>query len=231
MYEITIDEILERGIKLPEDRLSFPVEEFEYYKKELRTKGGIYCFTVNSNYLYVGISANLESRLRAHVNGTGRGNENLHSELSELSEVYLTIIYEPNVSLREFYENYLIIVYTPKHNKSKVSEIKDGYSVNPKATTKVQECVIEMYLGGATLTKIKNTTGVTPSSQYAILRSNGIPISRAKSKGEISKQRDEIEKYRIQGVSTIGISRIMNLTYANTWRIVKDLRNKDKEDE
>ena len=58
MGEITIEEILERGIKLPEDRLSFPVEEFEEYKDDFGNTGGIYTFTHNKQgWLYVGISA------------------------------------------------------------------------------------------------------------------------------------------------------------------------------
>ena len=128
MGEITIDEILERGIKLPEDRLSFPVEEFEKQKGIFKGKGGVYTFTSRvEGFLYVGVAKDLALRLSHHIKGSSTGNKGLHEKL-KYSGVILTVYRESNQSLRELYENYLILTNNPKFNVSKKSVESDGHS-------------------------------------------------------------------------------------------------------
>lgn len=129
--EITQEELTGRGLQLPEESLTFPVEQYAQHRAELKGKGGVYAFYHEvKGYLYVGVSADLGERLRNHVNGNKQSNNGLYQQLQQLSGVTVTVYREPDSGIRELYENYLILRYNPVCNKAKVSELTDGYNLN-----------------------------------------------------------------------------------------------------
>lgn len=171
---ITLDEIHERGIELPKDTLTFPVNEFEEHRIQMQGIGGIYTFTHQTEgYLYVGISKQVESRLIAHINGTKKANKALVDKLKEIQGTLVTIFIEPNNSLREFYENYLILKYDPKCNKAKKSKITDGFPTPTHEFSKqTQHEIITLYQNNVSLPQIEKITGVNRYSQRNILKRN-----------------------------------------------------------
>ena len=226
MGEITIEEILERGIKLPEDRLSFPVEEFEDYRDDLKRVGGIYTFTNEiDGWLYVGISADVSDRLMRHIGGAYTGSSPLFKKLEETKDVTLTIYKEINGSLREFYENYLIYTHNPKINKAKKSKISDGYGVSTtKYPKEIQDKIVQMYEKRMSRKEIERVTGVGKDAQSRVLKSNGIVLRCSLPKDALEKipSRDnKIITLFEGGYANCDIARTMGLSDGIISHVVK----------
>ena len=219
MSEITIDEILERGIKLPEDRLSFPVDEFEKYEDCLRGIGGVYTFTSESHgWLYVGISVRVVDRIRAHVKNYGCGNTKLQRVMKDLSDVKINVYREPDLSVREFYENYLILRYNPKYNISKKSKHYEGVQIK-KYPSNIQEEMIGMYQSGATANEILKVTGISKGGQNYIITANSAVRT---PKAEKVERNDKIVKLsQINGLTNKEIGERFNLTASAVGTIIK----------
>ena len=223
MHEaITLDEIRKRGIELPKDVYTFPVDEFENHRMELHGIGGVYTFTHSTEgYLYVGISKRVESRLIMHINGTKKGNRELHEKLKELKGTIVTIFKEQDESLREFYENYLILKYSPQYNKAKRSKITDGFPTPTHEYSKeIQDEVVALYKDNVTIQQIEKITGLKRYSQRSILKRHGVqrtqkpPEQRRSRNNEIIRLRDEGWKREdIARELSVSQSTIANIVY------------------
>lgn len=192
MGEITIDEIIYRGIKLPDDCLSFPIEKFEDYGDDLRYVGGVYTFTHETEgWLYVGISRVLHNRITNHLNGNG-GNERLSKKLKQMKNITITIYREKNSSLRELYENVLILKYNPKLNTRKKSATMEGsdFSVDSEVISEI----FSLSQNGLKYSEIEKLTGVDRRKIGSILRQSGKPrpISNSRLNSEQLKDRNDI---------------------------------------
>ena len=219
MGEITIEEILERGVKLPEDRLSFPVEEFENHKDYLRGVGGVYTFTSETcGWLYVGISSSLFNRIRSHANNYVSGNTELQRAMKGLPDVNVNVFREADMSLREFYENYLILRYDPKYNISKKSKIYEGAQIK-KYPSKIQEEVIELYLQGVNENTILKVTGVSKGGQrYIITANNKLRMSKS---DKASRDSQIVKLAQVNGLTGKEIGERFNLTASAVSTIIK----------
>lgn len=189
--EITQEELIGRGLELPQDRLTFPVEQYAQHRAQLNGKGGVYTFYHGAEgYLYVGVSANLGTRLRDHINGTIHGNKELYQKLQALSGVIVTVYLEPDSGKRELYENYLILRYSPGCNKAKISKEHDGYTW--RHTQEIQDTVVRLYKEGKTYREIKDITGIFPHNTVSILKENGVTLSRVKQMQDAIKERNNL---------------------------------------
>lgn len=177
--EITLEELFSRGLKLPEDRLSFPVEQYEQYRAQLKGKGGVYTFYHEAEgYLYTGVSADLGYRIRGHINGNSTGNKELHEKIQAISGVTVTVYREPDSGKRELYENYLILRYNPVCNRAKVSQEYDGYNLTfPK---KIQDKVVRLYMAKKAYKEIEEVVGVSSHAITDILKANGVELDRSR---------------------------------------------------
>ena len=243
MGEITIDEILERGIKLPEDRFSFPVEEFEKHMDDLQLVGGIYVFTHEAgNCLYVGVTSNLKTRLMAHVRG--RGNRELGVLIGDRTNVDITIYKEANLSLRELYENILILANNPEFNTMKKSRKIEGTTIR-KYTKKLQQDVVEMYSDNIPRKQILTSLGISGGTYNYIVSQNfknktnpthGVTRemkTKTKQK-ELEKRRDILDRRNekiiskfLKGDKTqIQIAKDMSVTLAVVEQVIRRYRKK-----
>lgn len=221
MGEITIEEIFERGIKLPDEKLSFPVEEFDSRRSALRGVGGIYTFTNESEgWLYVGISADLNLRVCNHINGDKRGKRSLNRVLRTSDNVILTLYAEKNVAMREFYENYLIAKHDPMFNVSKKNKLTDGYDIAKNIPKHTQDRVVMMYEDGILLREIERLTGIDNTKLNRILSQYGVTRNRNGSQ----KNKLIIHQYE-EGMSQIEISKSVGLSTSNVQKVVSNHLN------
>ena len=142
--ELTKEQIMERGIELP-DPYTFYAEELEAYREDLRSIGGVYQFRhADEDSLYVGISDDIWTRLCNHVRMYGGGNGLLQRKLQELEDVWIVVYPEPNLAWRELYESYLIIKENPSCNIKKVS-VETKSKAPLKRLTKAEKLYQEAY--------------------------------------------------------------------------------------
>ena len=226
MGEITVGDILERGIKLPDDRLSFPVEEFERYKSHLVGKGGVYVFSDNlEDIIYVGIAKNLDLRLMCHIKGNSSSNKKLHDILTTCSGITLTTYREPNQSLREFYENYLILKHNPECNTKKKGMRNEGFQISDdKYPIEKQKEVLRLYREGKSRKHIESLTGMNRVIQNMILKANDEPMNRLSSgltEDETSERNAEILKYHKDGLTGVQISEILNIGTSTVGSVIR----------
>lgn len=188
--EISLTELLDRGVQLPHEKIIFKVDSFNEYSEYIGGVGGIYTFTHESEgYLYVGISQDLRGRLTNHI--SGRGNKALSEDIDRLSDVLVCVYKEGDSSLREFYENYLILKFYPKHNKLKKSTITNGYQV--KWEEDVQLKVLRLREEGLSYSEITKSSGVPSWDIARILRNGGVRIQKTSPKMN-KEQRETISK-------------------------------------
>ena len=232
MGEITIEEILERGIKLPEGRLSFPADEFDNNKDTLKGVGGIYTFTHSTEgWLYVGVSADLRERLSKHTakNGANHSRKNnfLNWKLNTLENIVITVIKESDVGLREFYENYLILKHTPKGNTQKTRALTNGYSV--RLNDKKKQELVKLCGEGYTYREIENKTGIKVCTIGKTIRElKVIPKTRANklTKEQIQvRNKDIIKCFSEHNMSYSEISARFDVTRTTVCRVVKNSPN------
>ena len=232
--EIGIDELFERGIRLPENRLSFKVVDFEEHRLKYKNVGGVYTFTHgDEGWLYVGISADVMTRIRSHINYYSDGNTLLQRKLAKLSDITVTVYRESNESLREFYENYLVLRNDPICNKAKKSKTKEGYSISSSSyTDEEKEMVIRLYVEGATRKSILDTTGISQQEQNKILRENGIELSRnaknlyGEEKLQLNRRIVELHK---EGLTAQKISTKLNTSKNLVWSGIREYYRKTGE--
>jgi len=218
MSEITVEEIFERGIKLPDEKLSFPVGEFDSRRGALRGVGGLYTFTNESeDWLYVGISADLNIRVSNHINGNRRGKKSLNRVLRTSDDVILTLYAEKNVALREFYENYLIAKHNPMFNVNKKNKLTDGYDRAKNIPKHTQDRVVLMYEEGILLREIERLTGVDKQQQNRILSQYGVTRNRSASQ----KNKMIIHQHE-EGMSQIEISKLVDMSTSNVQKVISN---------
>lgn len=117
--KLTLDEFYRRGLELPSDMLGFYVDEMEYSKEDLQGYGGVYMFLHGSRCLYVGISADVWTRIKKHLSGYSSNNR-LQDALAELDDIIIRVWFEENLANREIYETYLIATESPECNTHKL---------------------------------------------------------------------------------------------------------------
>lgn len=118
---ITLDEIINRGLELPYEKMTFFVEEYEESKAELQDEGGIYTFHHRQEgFFYVGVAQNMWRQVYKHINGQG-GNEQLYEKIHELEDVIVTTYFEENPYNRDIYQAYILLTEEPKYNAKIVS--------------------------------------------------------------------------------------------------------------
>lgn len=227
LNEITVAEIQERGIELPKDRFEFPISDFESHKSKLKNIGGIYAFKHDElGWLYVGISLNIMTRVRAHITGQDGCSKKLHEKLKELEDVKLTVYREADLAMREFYENYLIIKHNPIYNKAKKSRILEGYDVQkyPKET---REAVARLYSLGEPELEIERITGVKVSSQYGVLVSEKIKPKRYHRGEDLVELKEKIMTLHMDGVQPIEISWEVGVSDSRVRQLIRDCCKRD----
>lgn len=83
--------------------------------------GGVYVFyNEYEEPLYVGISDNVNRRVKAHL--TGRGSKDL--KRYNVGKLKVAVFYESNVAYREIYESYLIETLQPRFNVAKTGRVR-----------------------------------------------------------------------------------------------------------
>ena len=225
MGEITIDEILERGIKLPEDRLSFPVEEFDNYWVDLDNVAGVYVFSHGvRGCLYVGISASIRERITSHIKGQETGNSQLYAEMTSLNNVSVAVYKENNLSKRELYENYIILKENPICNKAKLSVLREGYSIHG-CSKRTQEEIVQMYLNGESYKSITEKTSMNKHKITRTLKYNNIYQNRSGRKMTEGQRKDRDEEILLkysEGSSYSQICEDMGVSKSLVSTVVRD---------
>lgn len=124
MDKITLEELLSK------DLLAVPEADAVLSLKQLRqgarfeNRGGVYTiFNAYREALYVGISNNVDKRIREHL-GSEKGNPDILKYIKQGNQIYVSVFYEPDKLHQEIYEAYLIYQLNPRFNVHKTGRQK-----------------------------------------------------------------------------------------------------------
>lgn len=111
----------ERLLELPEFNEDRPAKDLLSGNGAFNRSGGVYVFfNEYEEPLYVGISDNVNRRIKAHL--TGRGSKDL--KRYNVNKLKVAVFYEKNVAYREIYESYLIETLQPRFNVAKTGRVR-----------------------------------------------------------------------------------------------------------
>lgn len=119
MYSVD-DLFTKRLIETPEIEESYTATELLEGNGSFSGKGGVYVFyNKYKEPLYVGISDNVQRRVKAHLTGGGSRDLALYTQ-----KMYVVAFYEDDAAYRDVYESYLIHTLQPRYNIAKTGRVK-----------------------------------------------------------------------------------------------------------
>jgi len=179
MQQITLQQLIDnRLLQIPEIRHTFTVSDFDQYREELSKQGGIYIFKDGQDILYIGISKDLEHRLKEHLSGKGKGNKQIGKSINTGKELTISVLYETNKVYQEFYEGYLLQIHQPPFNTKKLGQsytLEGDFMGKPPLPDSHFTEAIEMYKTGEyKIKEITSATGVKKATLYRRLKQAGL---------------------------------------------------------
>lgn len=170
--KISLQRLMDEDLlEMPEPDMVLALADYRKIRPNLLGSGGIYLFKMDTQYLYIGITNNLGTRVHHHISGNSRGNKDLKKLIEIEDNITLEIMIIESKVYQEIYESYLIQKYKPMCNKRKID---GGYNIalgtvgRPTIPVETRDIVLDMINSNSRVSEIAKTVGISIKSVYNI---------------------------------------------------------------